>query len=112
MAALHGPFSFVCLPVSINLARTANPTCRQPENYIPDNKALHEEYSKYLTAAQKKQLASELKKKKAKQSQMAAWEALKRKDVVAARQHALTGIKSAALSATSWRAMYSALRGR
>jgi hypothetical protein len=87
-------------------------TCAKPENYIPDNKGLAEEYSKFLTAAQKKQLAVELKKKKARQSHLAAWEALKRKDVTAAREHAMTAIKSATLSPESWRALYGALRGR
>ena len=87
-------------------------TCAKPENYIPDNKGLAEEYSKFLTAGQKKQLVVELKKKKAKQSHLAAWEALKRKDVIAAREHAMTAIKSATLSPESWRALYGALRGR
>jgi glycosyltransferase involved in cell wall biosynthesis len=86
-------------------------TCSKPGNYLPDNKALHKEYEKYLMPAQRKRLTIESRKLAAMRARLAAWEALKNKDVKTARQHALSSVKAAALSKDSWRAMYGALRG-
>ena len=87
-------------------------TVSKPGNYIPDNIALHKEYGKYLTGAQRKRLAIEAKRLQASRARSAAWEALKKKDVKSARRYAMDSVKAAALSKESWRAVYSAVRGR
>jgi glycosyltransferase involved in cell wall biosynthesis len=86
-------------------------TVSKPGNYGPDNKALHEEYAKYLTGAQRKRLAVEGKKLAATRARLAAWEALKKKDVRGARKLAMESVRGAKLSKESWRAVYSAVRG-
>src|SRR3954447_16982289 len=52
-------------------------TVSKPQNYIPDNKGLVEEYGAYLTPAQRQQVKRELKKKANRQLRTKAWIAIK-----------------------------------
>jgi glycosyltransferase involved in cell wall biosynthesis len=109
-----GGWSPVCVRRCLGAFRLhdQSKTVSKPGNYIPDNKALHKEYAKYLTPAQRKRLAIESKRLAASRARLAAWEALKKNDVKSARKHAVESVKAAALSKESWRAVYSAVRGR
>jgi glycosyltransferase involved in cell wall biosynthesis len=87
-------------------------TVSKPENYAPDFKGIHEEYSKYLTAHERKLWRREAKKEQGEVKVMKAWQALKGEGKKAGRAKALEAVKHQFTSLDAWRVMYCALRGR
>ena len=87
-------------------------TVSKPENYAPDFKGIHEEYSKYLTPHERKLWRREAKKEQGELKVMKAWQALKGEGKKAGRAKALEAVKHQFTSLDAWRVMYCALRGR
>jgi glycosyltransferase involved in cell wall biosynthesis len=86
-------------------------TCAKPENYIPDNKGLFEEYGEFLTSAQRQIAKRELKKKANQMIQNRAWAAINEGDPRRAREHALAAVSDLPTSLEAWRTAFCALRG-
>jgi glycosyltransferase involved in cell wall biosynthesis len=86
-------------------------TCSKPGNYGPELTELHAEYAKYLTPAQRKQYLREKRRLQSHRAQLAAWDALKQKDVPTARKHAIHSVREQKFSPASWKALLCALRG-
>jgi hypothetical protein len=86
-------------------------TCSAPETYGPEMKVLRAEYSEYLTASEIKQWKKEAKLLEASKNELAAWEALKQKDVPQARKLAIRQVMKRTGSPASWKVLACALRG-
>ena len=86
-------------------------TCSKPENYIPDNKGLLEEYGEFLTPVQRAHVKRELKRKANRQLQTRAWIAIKQGDPQEARKHAMAAVSDLPTSLEAWKTAYFALRG-
>jgi glycosyltransferase involved in cell wall biosynthesis len=86
-------------------------TCSAPQTYGPENAALREEYAQYLTPAEAKQWRKEARQEQKSRSLLDVWEALKQKDIPAARRLALKQVMGGGWSAESWKVLACALRG-
>ena len=86
-------------------------TVTKPENYGPDFKGIHDEYSKYLSPAEIKHWHRERKKEQGQAKVMKAWQALRWEGPKAARAKAIDAVKHQVTSLDAWRVMYCALRG-
>lgn len=87
-------------------------TVSKPENYIPDNKGLLEEYGAYLTPAQRAYVKKEIKKKVNRNLQTQAWVALKSGDTRKARQVAKAAVVERPLSIEAWKTAYYAYKAK
>ena len=87
-------------------------TVSKPENYIPDNKGLLEEYGAFLTPAQRAHVKREIKKKNNRMIQNQAWAALKEGDPKKARKAAFAAVSDMPLNFEAIKTAYCALRGR
>ena len=87
-------------------------TVSKPENYIPDNKGLQEEYGKHLTPAERALVKRGLKKKENRREQDLAWRYLKEGDPVKARKHAIAALSRGPFDVDAWKVAYCTVRGR
>ena len=80
--------------------------------FDPEDRALYQEYKRYLPRAERRWVRATHRRIRAKQNRKAGWAALKQQNIVEARRRAWATVSNAATSLESWRLMYCALRGR
>lgn len=80
------------------------------ENFAPEFAAIRRQYKNHLTTWEKLQWWTEKRREEAARCRDRMWQAMKRKDVRAARQAALAAFGEQPLSPQSWKALFFALR--
>jgi glycosyltransferase involved in cell wall biosynthesis len=87
-------------------------TSSSPERFTADRARIYQKYASHLTAAEHREVARRRQQKQRRDQRQLGWDALLRRDVPAARRHALTCLRQSTLSLASWRLLYCAYRGR